>query len=114
MASQEFRVRVELRQRSMSSNKGVKDAIDIQTSDKDFKPTKENDEPKDGKGGKNTQDGKSEDHQSSHLPVKLSCKLKVSDLIIACNGCSLFEAQIKGIRHTKIRFWEIWKGGAPQ
>ena len=59
MASQEFKVRVELIETHEVSE--TYPHIRSKTS----KSTKENDEPKGGKGGKDTQDGKGKDHQSS-------------------------------------------------
>ena len=59
MASQEFRVRVELIEIHEFSERYP----DIRS--KTSKSTKENDKPKGGKGGKNTQNGKGKDHQSS-------------------------------------------------
>ena len=59
MTSQELRVRVELKEIHEFSIRHRS------TKSKTSRSTKENDEPKDGKGGKNTQDGKGKDHQSS-------------------------------------------------
>ena len=59
MASQEFKVRVELMEIHEVSERYPH--IRSKTS----KSTKESDEPKGGKGGKSTQDGKGKDHQSS-------------------------------------------------
>ena len=63
MASQEFRVRVEL----IEIHEFLERYPDV--TSKTSKSTKENGKPKYGKGGKDTQDGKGKDHQSS-LPSR--------------------------------------------
>ena len=59
MASQEFRVRVEL----IEIHEFLERYPDV--TSRTSKSTKENEEPKYGKGGKDTQDGKGKDHHSS-------------------------------------------------
>ena len=63
MASQEFRVRVEL----IEIHEFLERYPDV--TSKTSKSTKENGKPKYGKGGKDTQDGKGKDHHSS-LPSR--------------------------------------------
>ena len=70
MASQEFGVRVELRETHEVSERYPH--IRSKTS----KSTKENDEPKGGKGGKDTQDGKGKDHQPSQPSLQTTLQPK--------------------------------------
>ena len=79
MASQEFGVRVELIETHEVSERYPH--IRSNTS----KSTKENDEPRGGKGGKSRKMARAKIINLPSLPVKLPCNLKVADLIIACN-----------------------------